>query len=228
MNVPSNESKIHPQSRTTDLQDVGGRMPFPWPVTESLETQKVDRAMSPRFRFRIRFLLGMVALAAVASAVVWRWWPSYLDYQDRKQFEQSTRALPAGATAWQVLETLGGTTISYSGDADDNSVAFLPFFRRSGWYCAYLELRDDSDETSLRKIPSSRICVYRLPTPDPDYTPQTNAGTRAFSQAEGDEAWRVAFTADIYEMLKGETTEDAELELEPVYLQPVGVAARPE
>jgi hypothetical protein len=135
-----------------------------------------------RLQFKMRWLLAVVTICAVAFATIWQFWPRYVAYRARTQFEAAATQFSEGMAVRDVSAIVGhGAWNSYSSDADGAMVALTPYFLEGAWYCLYMKLDSETGENVCGDMPSTSVETYRLAVPPKSYSAQTQAAKDAVS-----------------------------------------------
>jgi hypothetical protein len=125
----------------------------------------------------------VVAIVGVFALTAWVFWPRWLDYRDRLAFEEPARQLQPGITTDDLAEILPGHSSwqTYMSDGAGNSIAVVPYHRRSQWYYLYLTLQPAQSGTICSTIASRSVRVYRVEMPAANYRAQTKRAIESLS-----------------------------------------------
>ena|SRR5436190_11162182 len=181
-----------------------------------------------RFRFGLRTLLAVVALAAVASWGYWVGWPMWLDHRERIAMEKEIRQFQPGMQFDQFHRLVSNNrylrlirTTGFSNDG--NGCQIVDFDIGRAIYIAYVEV-----QFIKAKGPSEtcrRLEFYRLALPPIDYQTHTEHG-RAVEASETTlttgpiERSRMLYMADFREFLAGDRKNKPGFQYELIYSDP--------
>jgi len=123
-----------------------------------------------KFRFSLRTLLIVVALAAAASWAYWIGWPSWLVYREQCQFEATFKQLHVGSTTDDML------ALRLSRAREVANV--LPFtYPDCDWFvrgwpnAVYVAVFLGESSIKRGRVPSKSVALYRLSPIPKDYQP---------------------------------------------------------
>src|SRR5215831_2879245 len=159
------------------------------------------RMPSMKLRFRLRSLLlivGLFALACWAYWIGWPWWQLHLEQAD---FEASIRQIKAGSSQEAARKLVRSKTavkiiVEPGENAAGELVSYEVYCWKNAYYCiCYVPGTVVSQDAY--SVPCRRIEVYRLSPPPPDYR-----SPEGF--ADGPIA---GYICDVHRMLTGQTKE---------------------
>jgi hypothetical protein len=192
-------------------------------------SERPQPATKPRrFRFGLRTLLAIVAVAAIASWACWVGRPLWLAHREQTGFEMIVKQLKAGIVTNKAVSMLGQGMASFGWD---RGFAFIDDERHSGlmefsWpnttYAIYFEYRDKWDISTLSENPWANLEVFRLPNRPIDYTPHTASGRKVIANLplNSPERPEWAYRQDLLEFLSGDRKNNPGFEYELIYSDP--------
>ena len=178
-------------------------------------------SLSSRARTTLLGTLGLTIVGTIA-ATAWLLKPTWEAYRERVAFEQAARkARFDDEESMQQLAKLArqsGLPSFAQTSAEADRAVLTPFYLRSYWYCVFRPA-----PAANAGMPTAMTQIYRLEIPLEDYAPQTDNARKLISRIgqsevrntpsgpveepalplEGEEARRVAFMWDFYEIISG-------------------------
>jgi len=184
------------------------------------------------------YLLGSLGLAivGVVAATGWLLKPTWEAYREQVKFEEAVQQVRLDdAESVKKLSSLArqaGLPPFAEAEVDKDRAVLMPFYLRAYWYCVYRGPRgQDSGEGVPATGATTSTRVYRLEIPLENYEPQTENARKLISRVgqvevrntpsgpveepalplEGEEARRVAFMWDFYEVISGRAGKDVRI-----------------
>ena len=139
-------------------------------------------ATRSRFRFGLRTLLVVVALAAVASWAYWIGWPWLTLYREQRRFERTVSQLKAGSNMddafrllkWQWFRIEYGSS---DANSDNNIIKVLRYeLPKSDYYIRFVLPVKAMKNGSITYCPCSNVEVFRAPHVPAEYHAFTQDG----------------------------------------------------
>jgi hypothetical protein len=186
-----------------------------------------------------RFGIVSISLVLVGTlgATAWLLRPTWEAYREQVAFEQAVqKATWLGDDAVAHLSSLSrqsGLPKFVVAEIDKDRSELVPFYLRASWYCLYRGPRPDpSDANTSSEVAAVTTKIYRLEIPTENYQPRTKNARKLVTRQDavdvkntpsgpveepalplhGEEARRVAFMWDFYEMLVGRAGKEVAIE----------------
>ncbi len=169
------------------------------------------------FRFGLRTLFVVVALAAVGSWAYWIGWPWWMNYREQKQFEAAVRELRVNDG-----DSIDGRLPLQLGDITEGTRDFNleysigKFVRRNASYCIVWSLRPPEAD----KFEYLKMVAYRLQHAPDDYQPYRKHNVPKRENLTVGRLRELNYIDDFADFILGDAQDGRRYEYELIYSDP--------